>query len=83
MKKGILLVAVLSLTIVSCEDFLETKPLGVCSDHIFTNEKGIDELLIGAYAMLDGAGAGGWGGSYAWGASVSNWLWGSVASDDA
>lgn len=83
MKKGILLVVVLSLTIVSCEDFLETEPLGVHSDNVFTNEKGIEALLIGAYAMLDGAGAGGWGGSYAWGGSVSNWIWGSVASDDA
>lgn len=83
MKKGILLFVVLVFTLLSCEDFLETKPLGVYSDNIFTSEKGIDALLIGAYAMLDGAGAGGWGGSYAWGASVSNWLWGSVASDDA
>jgi len=39
--------------------------------------------LIGAYAMLDGAGAGGWGGDYAWAGSVTNWVWGSVASDDA
>ena len=85
MKKEIILATMLTLFITfSCEDFLETVPLGVLSDNIFTNEKGINVLLIGAYAMLDGAGAGtGWGGSYAWAGSVSNWIWGSVASDDA
>ncbi len=85
MKRAITLVIVFTLitTNYSCEDFLETLPLGVYSDNFFTNERGIDALLIGAYAMLDGAGAGGWGGSFAWAGAVSNWIWGSVASDNA
>ncbi len=84
MKKVIVFAfAFLALTYSCSEDFLETVPLGRLSENVFYNEKGVNALLIGAYAMLDGAGAGGWGGSYAWAGSVTNWVWGSVASDDA
>lgn len=84
MKKVIILAfALLAITYSCSEDFLETVPLGRLSENVFYNEKGIDALLIGAYALLDGAGAGGWGGSYAWAGSVTNWVWGSIASDDA
>ncbi len=86
MKKNKFLLAILAVLLAftfSCsEDFLEKKPLGVASDNVFNTEKGVNALLTGAYALLDGAGAGGWGGSYAWAGSVTNWVWGSVASDD-
>ncbi len=66
------------------EEFLEKTPAGVCSNPVLANEKGINALLIGAYASIDGAGdVDWWGGSWAWAAAVSNWVWGSVASDDA
>ncbi len=85
MKKGIFIATAVILALAySCsQNFLETKPLGVASEDVFHNAKGVNALLTGAYAMIDGAGAGGWGGSYAWSGSVTNWVWGSVASDDA
>jgi len=84
MKKVIVFAFVFLALIYSCsEDFLETVPLGRLSENVFYTEKGVNALLIGAYAMLDGAGAGGWGGDYAWAGAVTNWVWGSVASDDA
>lgn len=48
---------------------------------MLANEKGVNTMLIGAYAAIDGQinstdGA-------AWAASVTNWVWGDVASDDA
>jgi len=79
MKKGIILFLALFLAITySCEDFLETTPLGVNLENVYYSEKGINALLIGAYSLIDGDGSGG-----SWGASVTNWVWGSVASDDA
>jgi|TARA_Y100000310_G_C20695661_1_gene825502 hypothetical protein len=84
MKKILILTSALFLTTTfSCEDFLETTPVGVASDAVFYNEKGINALLTGAYALIDGVGAGGWGGEYSWPGSVTNWVWGSVASDDS
>ncbi|GET21599.1 RagB/SusD family nutrient uptake outer membrane protein [Prolixibacter denitrificans] len=72
-------------TFYSCSDsWFELKPKGSASISQFYNEKGINALLIGAYAALDGEGTdAGWAGTYAWAGSVSNWVWGSVASDDA
>jgi len=75
--------AVLLAFTVSCEEFLETEPLGVAAETIFNTEKGVNALLTGAYALIDGQGAQGWGGGGAWAGAVSNWVWGSVASDDA
>jgi len=73
----------LSLTIIlfsSCsDDFLTKYPQGEESENIFRNEKGIDALLTGTYAMLGGSAL--W--QVSWGASIQNWTYGSVASDDA
>jgi starch-binding outer membrane protein, SusD/RagB family len=65
----------------SCDDnFLKTLPQGEVSDYNLSNEDGINGLLIGAYAYLDGS-----NGTtvQSWYGSVSNWIWGSMASDDA
>ncbi len=71
--------------ILSCStDFLETNPTAVYSDKILANEDGISHVLIGAYSAIDGAGLQNntWFGNWAWAASVSNWMWGSMVSDD-
>lgn len=76
---------ILSLTIgsfilfVGCsKDFLEKKPLGVADETLLANKAGVDAVLIGAYSLLDGVGSG-----YTFTSSASNWIYGSVASDDA
>ena len=88
MKKNKFLIAILAIFLAftfSCsEDFLEKAPLGEASDNVFNTEKGVNALLVGAYALIDGTGAStGWFGSYGWAGSVTNWVWGSTASDDA
>ena len=66
--------------IFSCsEEFLVKTPLGITSENIFYNEKGIDALLIGTYSMVRGSSL--W--DISWGASIQNWTYGSAASDDA
>ncbi len=69
----------------SCsEDFLDTKPTGRASDVLLADEAGVDALLIGAYhPLVGGLRAGGWFGDWVWSASVTNWVWGAVRSDDA
>lgn len=62
-----------------CDDFLDAPPKGQLDALTLANRDGVEATLIGAYAMLGGwvPGIGGWG------ASASNWPFGSVPSDDA
>ena len=65
--------------IVSCgKSFLEQKPLGALDENVLANQAGVEGLLIGAYSLLDGYGAGG-----NWDASGSNWVYGGVVGGDA
>ena len=65
--------------IVSCgKSFLERKPLGSLDENVLANQAGVEGLLIGAYSLLDGYGAGG-----NWDASGSNWVYGGVVGGDA
>ena len=61
-------------------NFLEVPPIGTLDPSIMANQKGVQGLLIGAYATLDGYPGNGDGG---WGGAISNWSFGSVAADDA
>jgi hypothetical protein len=68
------------LLLVNCnEDFLIKDPPGIPSSNYFHDEKGINALLTGAYSMVRGSAI--W--DVTWGASIQNWTFGSVASDDA
>jgi starch-binding outer membrane protein, SusD/RagB family len=82
-KLSALSVSILMLTLISatsCSDeFLTREPPGSTSEAIFCNEKGINALIIGTYAMVPGSSL--W--EVSWGASIQNWTYGSVASDDA
>ncbi|WP_159467101.1 RagB/SusD family nutrient uptake outer membrane protein [Dyadobacter sp. 3J3] len=80
MKKKILIFTALVCmgTMNSCKDkFLETTPLGVGNEAMLSNKTGVNSVLIGAYSLLDGVGS---GGTYF--SAVSNWIYGTVASDD-
>ena len=83
MKKRILYGTIFSLFAVawSCSDsFLDVKPKGVLSDASLANKAGVESQLVAAYSVLDG-----WfnQGGIAWGTAGSNWIFGSVTSDDA
>jgi len=82
MKKLSIIMATVFLMAISfsCADsFLDKKPLGSTSEDVFYTEKGISALLTGAYSMVKGSAL--W--TVSWGASITNWTYGSVASDDA
>jgi hypothetical protein len=67
------------------KSFLERDPQGSLTGENVSSKDGIDALLIGAYAALDGqqqdVAAIGTGGP--WEAAPSNWIYGSVAGGDA
>jgi hypothetical protein len=74
------IVLVTALIIAACsKSFLDKPPLGTLNPQIMATEKGVQGLLIGAYSLLDGAGASGDDQTSA----ASNWVYGGVASDDA
>jgi hypothetical protein len=69
--------------LVACkESFLSQPPQGALSENALQNEKGVYAALIGAYSMLDGW-AGDWTHGATWTSAGSNWVWGSVVSDDS
>jgi len=64
-----------------CKDFLENAavPRGTLDEGTLATLQGVEGTLIAAYRALDwNNGVGG-----AWGSAASNWVWGSVTSDDA
>lgn len=69
----------------SCTDeFLDKPAFGSLNDEVLNDEKGVNALLIGAYAALDlqdnGAALGGGG---PWEANPTNWIYGDIAGGDA
>lgn len=70
---------IIALLYACSEDFLETVPTGSANNVILANAKGVDMLLTGAYAGIDGTPT--TSGSLP--GSVSNWVFGGFASDDA
>lgn len=55
--------------------FLDVPPVNALSQEVLSNRVGVEGLLIGAYQRL--------GGSDNWGSAPSNWVFGSVAADEA
>ena len=83
--KKIFLFAITGLTIFlsSCKkEWLEIKPKGQGSFETLLNKDGVNLLLIGAYADIDGVNNK-TPQTEGWPAAVSNWVWGSVAGGDA
>ena len=78
---GTALPVVLALSAYGCNEFLENaaEPQGTLSETTLATKAGIEGSLIAAYRALD------WNGAVAgnWGNTASNWVWGSVTSDDA
>lgn len=76
---GIALIFLVAGTIYSCDDFLTTPPQGTLAESTLASQQGVEGSLIAAYRALDwNTGVGG-----DWGNTASNWVWGSVTSDDA
>ena len=70
-----------AVTLQGCQDFLEESaaPQGTLNELSLATRAGVEGSLIATYRALDwNNGVGG-----AWGNAASNWVWGSVTSDDA
>src|SRR6187455_902872 len=69
----------------ACNDFLDIKPKGSLIESSLYTKEGIESLLIGTYAILDGT-SNGYGNFQAmsdWPAASSNWIYGSITGGDA
>jgi starch-binding outer membrane protein, SusD/RagB family len=66
-----------------CKDFLSNaaSPQGTLDQSTLANAAGVEATLIGAYRTLDCTTS--TGGGATWGCAASNWVFGSVASDDS
>src|SRR5678810_250906 len=70
------------LILYSCtKDKLNQPALGLVDEATLANKNGVEGLLIGAYALLDGVSGGDGYGS--WGAAASNWIYGSICGSEA
>ncbi|MDE3234567.1 MAG: RagB/SusD family nutrient uptake outer membrane protein [Bacteroidota bacterium] len=75
------IIVALAVIYSSCKQgFLDKPPVGTLNQTILANENGVQGLLIGAYALLDGEGG---NVNSGWGSACDNWTYGSVAADDA
>ena len=71
---------VLGMATACSDDFLSRQPLGQYSPASLQTAKGVEGLLIGAYAMIDGQGL---DGQAPWENDIQNWVFGGLTSDDA
>ncbi len=89
MKHYIRVFVVILVTLTGCKkDFLVRVPQGSLSGEEMGNKKGVNVLLVGAYAALSAQdyiddNIVSLGGGNAWGVSASYWLLGSVTGGDA
>jgi len=77
---SVLAVSAIALLVFSCDtgSFLNSPAKGALDKEVLGDEKGVNALLIGAYAALNGQGING-----IYSTAGSNWLYGSVAGGDA
>lgn len=82
MKNRIKYIFFIFVFLASCnDDFFTKQPKGQASFLTLENREGVEALLIGTYACADGTINSNT--NMAWASSVSNWVWGSITSDDA
>lgn len=79
----VLLVIVVAAALYACKkSFLDVTPVGVLDEETLSTEKGVNKLLIAAYAMLD-AHDGDLNIGGEWGSGGSNFLYGSIGGGEA
>jgi hypothetical protein len=81
MKKLIIfaLIATVGISSSCNESFFDIQPQGAVSIPALSNKNGVNAILIGAYSLLDGVGAGNTGRQ----STVSNYVFGGITSGDA
>src|SRR6266852_5902551 len=76
---GTALVMLVAGVAYSCKDFLNTPAQGTLDQTPLQTKAGVEATLIAAYRALDCTNST----NSNWGCAASNWVWGSVPSDDA
>ena len=80
MKKIFIITLAIVVAGTSCsKSFFDLKPQGRASVEQLSNKNGVNGLLIGAYSLMDGVGAGNVGRTSA----ISNYVFGGITSGDA
>ncbi len=81
MKKLIIfsLLATVGLNFSCSDSFFEIAPQGAANLASLSNKNGVNALLIGAYSLMDGVGAGNTGRQ----STISNYVFGGITSGDA
>lgn len=77
--KKILIIALIGITFSCSESFFDIKPQGAASLASLSNKNGVNAVLIGAYSLMDGVGAGNVGRQ----STISNYVFGGITSGDA
>jgi hypothetical protein len=78
---GTALIVAAAAGLYGCKDFLEkaSEPQGTLDESTLANKAGVEGSLIAAYRVVDCTTAT----QNDWGCAASDWVWGSVTSDDA
>jgi hypothetical protein len=63
----------------ACKGFLDTPTQGTLDEQTLATKAGVEGTLIAAYRSLDCSSSS----AGSWGCAASNWVWGSVTSDDS
>jgi hypothetical protein len=79
MKKIIILLFAVFISFSCTDAFFDLQPQGRASLAQLSTKNGVNALLIGAYSLLDGVGAGNTGRQ----STISNYVFGGISSDDA
>ncbi|WP_025764674.1 RagB/SusD family nutrient uptake outer membrane protein [Dyadobacter tibetensis] len=79
MKRISILLILVGLSFSCSDNFFDLKPQGKASLEQLSNKNGVNALLIGAYSLVDGVGAGNTGRQ----STISNYVFGGISSDDA
>ncbi|MFY0598360.1 MAG: RagB/SusD family nutrient uptake outer membrane protein [Cyclobacteriaceae bacterium] len=83
MKNLIIYLGLSVVLLSSCSDsFSELEPYGGVNQNVLATEEGVNEILVGAYSMLDGISNDADHG-FVGGGSGTNWVFGDMVSDDA
>jgi starch-binding outer membrane protein, SusD/RagB family len=79
MKKLIIILLVVGTSFSCSDSFFDIQPQGAASLQSLKNKNGVNAILIGAYSLLDGVGAGNTGRQ----STISNYVFGGITSGDA
>ncbi|MDC1217867.1 RagB/SusD family nutrient uptake outer membrane protein [Flavobacteriaceae bacterium] len=83
-KNSLIAILFMGATFVACSDeFLVAPAQASLDEGTLANDAGVEASLIGTYSMLDGWNGNGNALGPAWPTAGSNWIWGSILSDDS